>query len=531
MLKYSLTLFFVFLSLIKINGQKKQFPLVNNVPLSERGEYIETAQKATFNYFWEFAHPISGMAAERSATPNIVTSGGTGFGILSIIVGSHRGWITRKDAVKHLTKMTVFLARADRFHGVWSHWLDGRTGKVIPFGEKDNGGDLVETSYLVNGLLSARTYFDGVNTDEKLLRKQITNLWETVEWDWYASRGDNLLYWHWSPNFAWEMNMPVRGYNECLITHVLAQASPTHGVKSEVYENTWKKSDFYENGKTYLGYKLPLGFPYGGSLFFAHYSYLSLDPRLMQDEKVNYWKQNLAQTLINYNHCVKEAPKEFGYSSENWGLTASDDYNFYDAHSPTNDNGTISPTAALSSFPYTPYQSYQALRYFYLKKGNNLFGKYGFYDAFNASKNWYSNQYLAIDQGPIVVMMENYRSGLLWEIGKKTPELWNGLQKMNILPPVNPTGFYMYMPDPKTNDFELMQHPDLAKYVLDFAVKGNESIQIELIDETKKSIILISKNDKLKQGIHQVKFSANYGKYNAIISQGNFRDEIILLLK
>ena len=531
MFKYPLILLFIIGSFNKINGQKNQFPSVNNVPLSERGEYIETVQKATFNYFWEFAHPISGMAAERTATPNIVTSGGTGFGIMSIIVASHRGWITRKDAVKHLTKMTNFLARADRFHGAWSHWLDGRTGKVIPFGEKDNGGDLVETSYLINGLLSARTYFDGGNVEEKLLRKQITDLWETVEWDWYASRGDNLLYWHWSPNLAWEMNYPIRGYNECFITHVLAQASPTHGVKQEVYENTWKKSDFYENGKTYLGYKLPLSFPYGGPLFFAHYSYLSLDPRLMQDDKVNYWKQNLAQTLINYTHCVKEAPKEFGYSAENWGLTASDDYNFYDAHSPTNDNGTITPTAALSSFPYMPYQSYQALRFLYLKKGNSLFGKYGFYDAYNSSKNWYSNQYLAIDQGPIVVMIENYRSGLLWEIGKKTPELWNGLKKMNITPPINPTGFYMYMPDPKTNEVELMQHPDLSKYVLDFAVKGNEPIQIELIDESKKSIVLISQTDKLNEGVQQVKFTAKYGKYTATISQGNYREEITVLLK
>jgi hypothetical protein len=521
----------LFLFITKSFGQNPQNVKENFKPISEKSEYLETVQKATFNYFWDFAHPISGMAAERTATPNIVTSGGTGFGVMCIIVASNRGWISRKDAVKHLTKMTNFLARADRFHGAWSHWLDGRTGKVVPFGEKDNGGDLVETSYLINGLLTARTYFDGANAEEKLLRKQITNLWETVEWDWYASRDDNHLYWHWSPNYNWEMNMPIRGYNECLITYILALGSPTHAIKSDVYVNTWKKSDFYENGKTFLGYKLPLSFPYGGSLFFAHYSYLSLDPRLMQDDKVNYWKQNLAQTLINYSHCLNEAPKEFGYSSENWGLTASDDYNFYDAHSPTNDNGTITPTAALSSFPYTPYQSYQALRYFYLKKGNPLFGNYGFYDAFNASKNWYSNQYLAIDQGPIVVMIENYRTGLLWEIGKKTPELWNGLKKMNIIPPINPTGFYMYMPDPKTNEVELMQHPDFSKYVLDFAVKGNQPMQIELIDELKKSILLISKNEGLNQGVHQVKFNAKYGKYIAIISQGEYTEKITLLLK
>ena len=531
MQKNRLIILLIFLISLKSFGQNSQINTEKFNPISEKSEYLETVQKATFKYFWDFAHPISGMAAERTATPNIVTSGGTGFGVMTIIVASNRGWITRKEAVKHLIKMTNFLGKADRFHGAWSHWMDGRTGRVVPFGEKDNGGDLVETSYLINGLLSARTYFDGANAEEKLLRKQITNLWETVEWDWYASRGDNQLYWHWSPNYTWEMNMPIRGYNECLITYVLALGSPTHAIKPEVYENTWKKSDFYENGKTYMGYKLPLSFPYGGPLFFAHYSYLSLDPRLMQDDKVNYWKQNLAQTLINYSYCVNDAPKKFEYSSENWGLTASDDYNFYDAHSPTNDNGTITPTAALSSFPYTPNQSYQALRYFYLKKGNQLFGNYGFYDAFNASKDWYSNQYLAIDQGPIVVMIENYRSGLLWEIGKKTPELWKGLKQMNITPPLNPTGFYMYLPDPKTNEVELMQHPDLSKYVLDFAVKGNEPIQIELMDENKKLTILISKADNLKEGVHQVKFNAKYGKQFAVLSQGNYTEKITLLLK
>lgn len=511
-------------------AQNVPLPILNKSPLSEKKEYIETIQKTTFNYFWDFAHPVSGLAPERSATPNVVTSGGSGFGIMCVVVGSHRGWITRKAAVNHLLKVTKFLAKADRFHGAWSHWLDGNTGKVVPFGEKDNGGDLVETAYLVNGLLVARSYFDGNTPDEVLLRNQITKLWEGVEWDWYASRGDNHLYWHWSPNYNWAMNMPIRGYNECLITYVLALGSPTHAIKPDVYSNTWKKSDFYLNGKEYLGYKLPLGFPYGGSLFFAHYSYLSLDPRLMYDGTTNYWKLNLAQTLINYKHCVEEAPKSYNYSSENWGLTASDDYNFYDAHSPTNDNGTISPTAALSSFPYTPYASYQAMRYFYLKKGAILFGKYGFFDAFNDTKNWYSNQYLAIDQGPIVVMIENYRSGLLWKIGQNIPELWNGLKKMGITKPEYPTGFYMYLPDPKTDEVDLMAHTDFAKYVLDFAVKGTEPIQIELIDNSGQKTILISKTI-YKSGMHQILFQSRPGKYQAILTQGAQQETLKLNLR
>ncbi|MFY7830093.1 MAG: glucoamylase family protein [Flectobacillus sp.] len=500
------------------------------VKLNEKYEYIETVQKATFQYFWDFAHPISGMAPERTATPNIVTSGGTGFGIQSIVAAVHRGWISRAEAVKHLQKMTNFLAKAERFHGAWSHWLDGRTGKMVPFGEKDNGGDLVETAYLVNGLLVAREYFDANTPSEKSLRETITKLWESVEWDWYASRGDGHLYWHWSPQYNWDMNMPIRGYNECLITYVLALGSPTHAIKPEVYQNTWKKSDFYENGKDYLGYKLSVGFPYGGPLFFAHYSYLSLDPRLMQDERTNYWQHNQAQTLINYKHCVKEAPKEFGYSTDNWGLTASDDYNFYDAHSPTNDNGTISPTAAISSFPYTPFESYQAMRYMYLKKGATLFGKYGFYDAFNTTKNWYSNQYLAIDQGPMVVMIENYRSGLLWKLGENIKELQIGLKKMGIQKPEYPTGFYMYQPDPETKDVNLTKHPDSDDFILDFAVKGPEPVEVFITDKNGKKQVLIASTTSLK-GMQQVHFKAKYGTYKATILQDNTEISLTIHLK
>ncbi|TAE61193.1 MAG: beta-glucosidase, partial [Bacteroidetes bacterium] len=229
-------------------------------PLTESGEYLNTVQEHTFRYFWDFAHPVSGLTPERTATPNIVTSGGTGFGVMAIVTGVHRGWISRKEALVRLHKMTDFLEKAERFHGAWSHWLDGRTGKVVPFGQFDNGGDLVETAYLINGLLVARAYFDGKSKEETALRQKITRLWESVEWDWYVHEG--LLLWHWSPNYEWKMNHAIGGYNECLITYVLALGSPTHPITPEVYEKTWKQKEawHYVNGKTYLGYQLPIGF-------------------------------------------------------------------------------------------------------------------------------------------------------------------------------------------------------------------------------------------------------------------------------
>jgi hypothetical protein len=502
-------------------------PADSLAPVTERGQYFDVVQKATMNYFWDFAHPVSGLAPERTATPDIVTSGGTGFGIMAIVVGVHRGWISREAATERLLKMTDFLGKAERFHGAWSHWLDGRTGRAVPFSQYDDGGDLVETAYLVNGLLVARAYFDGGGA-ERTLRDRITQLWESVEWDWYVHEGK--LRWHWSSRHGWRMNMPIEGYNECLITYILAAGSPTYPISAEVYETTWKPTNHFINGNEYHGYKLDIGFPYGGPLFFAHYSYLSIDPRRMQDRYTNYWRLNQAHTLINYTHCVEAAPKAYGYSAENWGLTASDDPNGYDAHSPTNDNGTISSTAALSSFPYTPAESWAALRYFYIKQGNRLFGTYGPYDAFNLTRNWYSNQHLAIDQGPIVVMMENYRSGLLWKLGDRIPELWSGMAKLGITPPTYPTGFYAYQPHPASNEWRLLKHPDSGQFPLDFAVAGTEPLSLTLTPAT-GSAIQVFENRTFAPGTHVHEFTAPNGTYTATLRQGATTRTIKLVLR
>ena len=502
-----------------------------NTTLTEDGEYLNTVQQKTFQYFWDFAHPVSGLIPERTATPNIATSGGTGFGMMALVVGTHRNWITRPQAVERLLKMTRFLEKAERFHGAWSHWLDGRTGKVVPFGKYDDGGDLVETAYLINGLLVARQYFNAKNPAETELRRRINQLWRGVEWDWYIHEGK--LLWHWSPRYGWKMNHGIGGYNECLVTFVLALASPTHAIAPEVYVNTWKKHEpaHYKNGKNFLGYTLPLGFDYGGPLFFAHYSYLSLDPRQMQDQDANYWQLNTAHTLINRAYCLEKAPVEFGYSEENWGLTASDNHLFYGAHNPNEDNGTISPTAALSSFPYTPFYSMQVLKHLYRRQGNRLFGEYGFFDAYNLKNNWYSNQYLAIDQGPIVAMIENYRSGLLWKLGEKITEMQQALLKMGISKPNYATGFYQYVPEKRSGKTDLMKHPDEGKYVLDFFVADAAlPITIELQNPKGEVITLISKQ-KYNKGAQQLRFEADAGECAITLTQGQKTEEIGVRLR
>jgi len=397
-------------------------------PISD-STLMDTVQLQTFKYFWDDADPASGMAKERN-TSSIVTTGGSGFGVMAILVGIQRKFITREQGVDRILKIVGFLEKADRFHGAWSHWMNGNTGHVIPFSTYDNGGDLVETAYMIQGLLTAKEYFNGTDAKETALRNRIQKLWEDVDWDWYRRGGQNVLYWHWSPNYSWKMNMPVRGWNEALIVYVLAASSPTHPIPVSVYDLGWAGGARFRNGNTYEGIKLPLGPSYGGPLFFAHYSFLGLNPNGLKDKYADYFLQNKNQSLIDYKYCIRNPRNFYGYSENVWGLTASDDPNGYKAHSPTNDNGTISPTAALSSIVYTPVQSLRAMHYFYEHLKNYIWGKYGFYDAFNQQVGWYAKSFLAIDQGPIIIMIENYRSGLLWNNFMKNTDVQNGLKKL-----------------------------------------------------------------------------------------------------
>jgi hypothetical protein len=424
------------------SSNKKNIATVNKIPVEYDSIYTKV-QHATFQYFWDGAEPNSGMGRERfhvddvypQNDKNVVTTGGSGFGVMALLVGIERGFITRQQGYERLQKIVSFLEKADRFHGAWPHWIDGETGKVKPFGRKDNGGDLVESSFLLQGLLTVRQYFKDGNENEKALAAQIDKLWKEVDFNWYRN-GKNVLYWHWSPEYQWEMNFPVTGYNECLIMYVLAASSPDHSIAPEVYREGWAKNGKINAVTTKYGYTLNLLFnggpDYGGPLFWAHYSYLGLNPTGLKDKYADYWEINKNQTLINRAWCI-ENPKKFkGYGADSWGLTASYSVKGYAAHMPglKTDLGVISPTAALSSMPYTPEFSMQAMKHWYNDLGDKVFGIYGFYDAFSETDNWYPKRYLAIDQGPIVVMMENYRTGLLWKLFMSCPEVQQGLKKL-----------------------------------------------------------------------------------------------------
>ncbi len=402
-------------------------------PVISQDSLLTLVQRKTFDYFWEYAHPVSGLSRDRLGGGDIVTTGGSGFGVMAIITGIHRGFITRSEGFGRVKTMVEFLLdpETEKFHGAFPHWLNGSTGKAFPFSTYDDGGDLVETALLLQGLLTAREYFIGNSPAETNLRDSIQKLWENVEWDWYQN-SQNKLFWHWSPNHGWRMNMAVSGWNEALIVYVLAAASPTHSITREVYDEGWARNGSFPmlNGNTYYGIPLPLGPEYGGPLFFAHYSFLGLDPRNLSDEYANYWEQNTAHTRINRAYCIANPRGYAGYGPECWGLTASDVPSGYNASSPSNDAGVIAPTAAISSIPYTSDESMAALEFFYYVLGDKLWGEYGFYDAFSLGDKWFASSYLAIDQGPIVCMIENFRSALLWNLFMSNKEITDGLTKL-----------------------------------------------------------------------------------------------------
>jgi hypothetical protein len=409
------------------------------------GELLTMVQAAAFRYYWEHAHPQAALARECvPGDENLIALGASGFGLMALIVAVERGFVARDAAIDHMKKVLAFLDSADRFHGVWPHFLDGRSGKTIPFfGKYDNGGDLVETAFMIQALLTARQYFDRDHADEQLIHATITRLWESVEWDWYRNPADpDFLMWHWSPDYGWHINHPLIGWNETMIAYLLAIASPTHPVpaslyysgwasqsdRARLYRQNWSKTtdgDLYRNGQEYDGVQLPVGVGPGGPLFFTHYSFLGFDPRGRRDRYANYFDNNRRITRINYRYCVKNPGHFDGYGEDFWGLSASDDHTGYVAHDPTpmNDNGTITPTAALSAFPYTPDESMRALKHFYYDRGAELWGIYGFRDACNPTENYVSTIFMGLNQAPIVVMIENYRTGLLWRLFMSNPEI------------------------------------------------------------------------------------------------------------
>ena len=443
-----------FLYRVKAIRDGTQIPVGSPASATSAAEDDETlltfVQEATFRYFWDGGHPVSGLAYERyrSGRPSVaVTTGGSGFGLMALVVGVERGFVLRAACAERVLKILTFLeTRAMRYHGVFSHWLDGATGATIPFARKthqrrpvldekgrpidDDGGDLVETAFLIQGVLTVRQYFNADDPVERQIRQIANRLWLDVEWDWYLNAkgdpGNRRLYWHWSPDHGFGMKHKFTGFCEAMTAYLLGIASPTHPIPADCYESGWV-SRRYENGKEFYGHKIWVGPDRGGPLFWCHYPFLGFDPR-GRDAHCNYFENGRNIAIVHRDYCRDNPQRRAGFSAVSWGLTASDVPQGYRANAPGNEDGTIAPTAALASMPYTPRESLAALKHFYHTHGARLFGPFGFRDAFNLDHDWFAQSYLAIDQGPIVIMIENHRTGLLWKLFMSCPELAPMLQ-------------------------------------------------------------------------------------------------------
>ncbi len=472
-------------------------------------QLLISVEEATFRYFYDYGHPVSGLARERTGSGDVCTSGGTGMGLITLTVGAERGFEPRDSVAARVCKILAFLGQtATRYHGAWAHWINGSTGITVPFSQYDNGADLVETSYLVQGLLVVRRYFDRNTPVENEIRARATELWEGVDWNWFRRTDDTdgkKLYWHWSPDYGWRMNMPVQGFNEAMIVYLLAIASPTHGVPASLYYEGWAAPASYVNGKEFYGYKQWVGYDYGGPLFFTHYSFLGFDPRAKADRFCNYFENNRNVSLINRAYCIDNPGHHADYSGLTWGLTASDDPWGYAVHEPitARDNGTITPTAAISAMPYVPRESIATLKHFYFNYGAQLWGAFGFRDAFNPDQNWYAKSYLAIDQGTIVPMIENYLTQLPWTLFMANDEIPAMLDSI---------GWVTGMPVKKNTvtDFRLLQNypnPFNPNTVIAYSLPRAAAVDLSVYTVRGRKIRTLL-HQRQRAGQHQIEFRA-----------------------
>ncbi len=479
-------------------------------------EALDELQRDAFRYIWEDADPDTGMAYEGSLDHwevHPVAVGGTGFGIAAIVTAVDRGWITRDQAVNRLMKIVLFLRDTtprQALHGAFPHWINGKTGEIMSFGKHDEGADLVETSLLMQGLLLARAYFNGPGIEEEL-RSIITGLWEDVDWNFFTDGRENGIHWHWSPESGFRMGLRILGFNECLITYVLAISSPTHPISRKSY-NYWTSGNGYKP-KTVFGYKVEAALPGAGPLFLTHYSFIGLDPRRMADSFVphGYFNRNVKHVLSNRGYCLQNAPARNRYAEDFWGLTAGKVKDGYAASDPANDTGFIAPTGALSSMPYTPHYSMQMLQNLRGKLKKRAWGKNGPYDALSLKDNWYSENYLAIDQLPIVGMVENYRSNLLWNLMMSDPDIQAGLERAGIQEPSFSTGFpeavvtldkrgKKYVPDA----YDIRRHPDTGRYHIPYWCAAPGQVTFTFTDEEGRAVLTLQEN--AAKGRNQLRF-------------------------
>ena len=464
---------------------------------------MDEHEMKSVRFFTDGANKATGMAYNSSSDKYTLTTGASGMGVMNIIIGVERGWITREAGAEQVAKITRFLKTADKFDGSFAHWYSPQ-GKIIAFGDQKQAGEIVETAFMMGGLLTACEYFNGDNGYEKELRDNTEELWNAINWNRFIK--DGKLYWIWHQDEN-RYELPLVGWNETLLVYILGMAAPEgHNIPVDVYKNCWQGYNFSHAGRQTYGYSLPLGSEKGAPLFLAQYSFLGLDPKKMEDNYCFYWTQNQSHTMINRHYCIYDAPAEYGYNASNWGLTACGgvgEGSGYLSRDPENDDGVIAPTAALSSMPYTPFYSTQVL----LNLQTNytkLNGKYGFGVAYRPATKEVTTEYLAMEHAPMAIMFENYRSGLIWNLLMRNEHVKQGLQLAGISEPVRQTGFYTAVINSRTGVYDMMRHPDHECYEIDyFSTSGG---QTNLTLSSINGDVVMSKAVSLTAGANTIQF-------------------------
>ncbi|HEX9943896.1 MAG TPA: glucoamylase family protein [Thermoanaerobaculia bacterium] len=423
---------------------------------------IADLQERTFRFFWDLAQPENGLIPDRWPTPSFSSVAAVGFGLTAYPIGAERGWVTREDARRRVLTTLRFLANAPQgpepagrtgYKGFFYHFLDMKTGTRFEQVELST----IDTTLLLAGVLFCQSYFDRDEPGEAEIRSLAETLYRRVDWTWIQPRAP-LVSMGWTSEKRFH-TYDWRGFNEAMILYVLALGSPTHPIEPEGWEaftSTYQWADFYSQEHVNFA-----------PLFGHQYSHVWIDFRGIRDaymraKGIDYFENSRRAVLSQRAYAIDNPDGFRGYGANVWGLTACDGpldgeltvdgrkirFMTYAARGVARgeirDDGTIAPTAAASSIAFAPEAVLPAIEEMHRRWGGHLFSKYGFLDSFNPTLNvetptkhgrvvpgvgWFDGDYLGIDQGPIVAMIENHRSGLVWRVMRRNPHVRRGLER------------------------------------------------------------------------------------------------------
>ncbi|MDM7914397.1 MAG: glucoamylase family protein, partial [Candidatus Eisenbacteria bacterium] len=411
------------------NGSPANGSLANGALTNEA--LLDTLQRTAFDFFWNEANPANGLIKDRSTPGSACSIASVGFGLSAILIGIDHGWITRDEGrARILTTLETFWNGPQGtapdgmigYKGLFYHFLDMNTATRT----WDCELSTIDSALLFAGILDAREYFTTDDPVDVQVRTLADSLYYRADWNFFRNGNPGILM-GWRPGTGFAGFGQWVGYNEAMILYILAIGSPTHPVPASSW-NTWTSGYHWQ---TQYGYTYVI-FP---PLFGHQYSHCWIDFRYIQDAHmrgrgITYFENSRRATLAQRNYCIANPFGHIGYGANLWGITACDGPDGYAAHGappPQNDDGTIAPTAPAGSIPFTPDESLAVLQNLYDNYRAMLWGPYGFRDAFNLDRGWWDTDYIGIDQGPIVLMIENYRTGAVWERIERNGDVQWGL--------------------------------------------------------------------------------------------------------